>query len=85
VLGLPLIRLERRDDPDPGQVEYRVTGGLIARPGGIFRFETRRGELIVTLQGYRTRFPGWLYRRTQARLHEAIMQRYRRSLERRAE
>ena len=79
-LGAPLIRLQRQTGA-ADVVAFSIIGGLVAHPLGRLVFDLRSG--MVSLHEYRSRYPNWLYRHTQAPLHEWIMERYAANLDRR--
>ncbi len=80
LLGVPLIRLQRQASV-VDIVSFAIIGGLVAHPLGRLVFDVRSG--VVALHEYRSRYPNWLYRHTQAPLHAWIMERYAANLDRR--
>ena len=80
LLGLPLIRLQGQARA-ADIVSFSIVGGLVAHPLGRLVFDLRSG--VVALHEYRSRYPNWLYRYTQAPLHAWIMERYAANLDRR--
>jgi hypothetical protein len=80
LLGVSLIRMHRQADA-ADVVSFSIIGGLVAHPLGRLVFDLRSG--VVSLHEYRSRYPNWLYRHTQAPLHAWIMERYAASLDRR--
>lgn len=80
LLGVPLIRLQGQPSASD-VVSFSIIGGLVAHPLGRLVFDLRSG--VVALHEYRSRYPSWLYRHTQAPLHAWIMERYAANLDRR--
>lgn len=70
---LPLVIMERRVATATTQV-LDVVGGLVAHPQGTFTFTVDDEELVTAMEGYRSKLPMWLYRRTQFIVHEIVMQ-----------
>jgi hypothetical protein len=54
----------------PTSVEWPIQGGLLARaPGGRFRFETRAGRLMASVEDYQPTLPRGVYALTQLPIH----------------
>jgi len=86
-VGEPLLVLSfssERSTPDR-QLFY-ITGGLLASDGGRGRLELReapdRQTVIAAIHDYRPRLPWFVYRRTQALVHLAVMFMFARHLAR---
>ncbi len=55
-------------------VSWPIDGGLlVASPGGRFAIRSTRGNLVATVEGYRPMLPRSVYRRTQLRVHHALL------------
>jgi hypothetical protein len=77
LFGLKAISLA---SADPG--DYAVRGGLLARPGGTFRFFCTPEHAVAALLDFRPTLPHWLYRLSHGRAHEWTMRRFGRHLAR---
>ena len=52
---------------------FEVVGGWLAR-GGRFTFDVEDTRARISLEGFRSPLPDWLYRATHGPIHEAVMQ-----------
>jgi hypothetical protein len=80
LLGVSLIRMQLQAG-ETDVASFSIIGGLVAHPLGRLVFDLRSG--VVALHEYRSRYPNWLYRYTQAPLHAWVMERYAANLDRR--
>ena len=90
-LRRPLLTLRADADEVPeGRFVFRVVGGLLAasEAKGDPRLEFRRTpdgrHVLAVLQDFAPRLPWWLYVATQAKVHQAVMHAFGRSLARAA-
>jgi uncharacterized protein YbjT (DUF2867 family) len=88
-LGLRLLSLTRcTAESTPERQVYRISGGLLARPGAAgrprFEFQTLLGGrcTMTAIHDYAPALPWWLYIPTQAFAHLRVMRRYQRRLAR---
>lgn len=85
--GLALLVLEHVPGSSAtDRVLYRVTGGLLARPGqsGTLEFREVKGDgtVLILVRDFEPRLPWWIYRWTQAVAHGFIMRKFGRALKR---
>lgn len=79
LFALAAIRLVP-DEPTASHASFRVLGGALARPGGVFVFRAPPGQVVFELLGFRPVLPLWLYRCTHGPVHVWTMIRFARSL-----
>jgi hypothetical protein len=51
-------------------VEWRIEGGILARPGGVWRIESKDGAVIATATGHRPAIPRPLYDVSHFQVHQ---------------
>lgn len=78
LLGLRAIELSTT-----GAGDYAVRGGLLAKPGGRFRFSCTPEDAVAALLAFRPALPLWVYRLSHGLAHEWTMRRFGRHLARR--
>jgi hypothetical protein len=76
VLGVTAIRME-----SAGPSRFKVCGGALAHPGGVFAFDVGADGVEIALMDFVPRLPLWLYRLTHGPLHEWSMRRFERYLQ----
>ncbi len=75
LLGAQAITLQATSPAD-----YAVRGGLLARPGGHFRFSCTPEHAVAALLDFRPALPLWLYRLSHGPAHTWTMRRFGRHL-----
>ncbi len=82
VVLLALAPVAERSQAD--RFLFRVSGGLLAVPGQSGTFEVREvggdGTLLTIVRDFEPRLPWWIYRSSQALVHEWIMRAFGRAL-----
>lgn len=83
LVNKPLLTFTLKES-DGTVAVFLITGGLLARQNqkGTFSFlrtEDDKAEYIIALEQFKTRLPWFLYRLTQAPIHEMVMSQYQKN------
>lgn len=83
LINKPLLTLTLKEANDEKALFF-VTGGLLAKQNqnGTFSFlrsDNNNAKFIIALEKFKTRLPWFLYRITQAPIHEIVMRLYQKN------
>ncbi|HEV2477408.1 MAG TPA: RDD family protein [Candidatus Dormibacteraeota bacterium] len=57
-------------------VEWHILGGVLARPGGVWRIESKNGEVTASTTGHRPAIPRPLYDISHLQVHQLVTHLY---------